>query len=76
MPNSVSPNLPQSLDIGQYSDGSISDFRISSQSLIKENCHNSGTSNDIDIKLGPLTKRDKSNNTTSKIIDHGVISLN
>ena len=27
--------------IGQNSDGSISDFRISGQSLKKENCHNS-----------------------------------
>ena len=32
----------------------ISDFRISSQSLIKKNCHNSRTSNDIDMKLGPV----------------------
>ena len=33
------------------------DFRISGQSLAKENCHNS--SNDIDMKLGPVTKIDK-----------------
>ena len=39
---------------------------ISGQSLIKENCHNSRTSGDIDIKLGPVTKRDKRNKTTSK----------
>ena len=59
-------NLPQSPDIGQNSDGGISDFRISGQSLIKENCHNSRTSDDIDMKLGPLTKVDKRNKTTSK----------
>ena len=39
----------------------ISDFRISGQSLIKGNCHNSRTSDDIDIKLGPVTKTDKRN---------------
>ena len=34
----------------------ISGFRISGQSLIEENCHNSRTRNDIDMKLGPATK--------------------
>ena len=47
-------NLPQSLDIGQNSDGGISDFRISGQSLIKENFHNYRTSDDIDMKLGAV----------------------
>ena len=56
---------PQSPDIGQNSDG-ISDSQISGQSLIKENVHNSRTSNDIDIKLGQVTKLDKRNKTTSK----------
>ena len=32
------PNSPQSPDIGQNSNGGISDFRISGQSLIKVNC--------------------------------------
>ena len=41
--------MPQSLDIGQNSDGGISDFRNSGQSLIKENYRNSRTSNDIDM---------------------------
>ena len=58
------PILPQSSDIGQNSDGGTSDFRISGQSLIKENCHNSRTSDDIDMKLGPLTKICKRNNAT------------
>ena len=44
----------------------ISDFRIFGQSLIKENCHNSRTSDDVDMKLGPVTKLDKRNKTTSK----------
>ena len=55
------PYLPQSLDIGKNSDGGISDFRISGQSLTKENCHNSRTSDDIDMKLGPVTKLGKRN---------------
>ena len=60
--------MSQSPDIGLNSDGSISDFWISGQSLIKENCHNSRTSNDIDTKLGPVTKLDKKNTTMSKKI--------
>ena len=51
--------MPQSPDIGQNSDGGISDFRISGHSLIKENCYNSRTSDDIDMKLGPVTKIDR-----------------
>ena len=50
-----SPNLPQSPDIGQNSDVGIYNFRISGQFLIKKKCHNSKTSNDIDIKLRPVT---------------------
>ena len=57
------PNLPQSPDTGQNSEGGISDFRIFSQSLIKENCHNCKTSYYIDMKLGPVTKFDKKNKT-------------
>ena len=66
-------NLRQSPDIGQNLNGSISDFRISGQSLIKENCHNSRTSDDIDMKLRPITKIDKRNKATSKKFDDEVI---
>ena len=59
-------NSSQSPDSGQNSDGGISDLRISGQSLIKENCHNSRTSDDIDMKLGPITELDKRNEVTSK----------
>ena len=59
-------NSPQYPDIGQKSDGGIYDFPISVQSLIKVNCPNSRTSDDIDMKLGPVTKIDKRNKTTSK----------
>ena len=58
--------LPQSPDIGQISDGGNSNFRISGLSLIKRNCHNSRTSDDIDKRLGPVTKLNKRNKTTSK----------
>ena len=64
--------MPQSPDIEQNSDGFISDFRISGQFLIKENCRNSRTSDDIDMKDGPITKRDKKNKTTSKKFDDDV----
>ena len=46
--------MPQSPDIGQNSYGGISDFQISGQT-----CHNSNTSDDIDKKLGSVTKPDK-----------------
>ena len=47
-------NLPQS-----QNSGSISDFQISGQSLIKENCHKSRTSDNIENK-------EKENKVTSK----------
>ena len=49
--------LSQSLNNGQYSDECISDFRISGQSLMKANCHDSRASDNI----GPVTELDKRN---------------
>ena len=66
----------QSPDIGQISDGSISDFQISGQSLIKVNCHNSRTSDDIEMILVAVTKLGKRNKTTSKKFDDDVMSTN
>ena len=60
------PNLSQSPDIVQNSHKAIYDFLIPGQSLVNKNCCNSRTSNDIDVKLGPVTKLDKRNNATSK----------
>ena len=68
--------MPQSPDIGKNSDVGISDFQISVQSLIKENCHNSRTSDDIDVKLGPVTKLDKKNKTRSEKFGVDVMSEN
>ena len=62
------PNLSKSPDTWHNSDVDISDFRIPGQSLIKGNCHNSRTSDDIDMKLEPVTKLGKRNKTTSKIL--------
>ena len=42
--------------------------------LIKENYHNSKTSDDIGMKFEPVTKLDKRNKATSKKIDNDVIS--
>ena len=44
--------------------------------FMKENCHNFRTSDDIDMKLEPATKRDKANKTTLKKIDDDVMSQN
>ena len=56
--------------------GGISDFWISDQFFIKENCHNSRTSNAIDMKLGPVTKIDKRNTATSKKFDDNGMAEN
>ena len=53
-----------------------SDFWISGRSLIKENCYNSRTSVDIDMKLGPVTKLGKRNKGPSKKSDDNAISEN
>ena len=76
MPNFGMHNLSQSPDIEQNSNGGISDFRISGQSLIKENCYNSRASHDIDMELGPVTKVDKRNKTKSKTFDDDVMLEN
>ena len=73
MPNLVSLALP-SLLIRQNS--GIFDFRTSVQSLIHENCLNSRTGHDIDMKLGPVTKRYKRNMATSKKLDDDIKSAN
>ena len=61
--------------LSKTQDGSIFDFHISGQSLINENWPNSRTSDDIDMKLGMVTKLDKKNKTLSKN-DDDVMSAN
>ena len=68
------PNLSQSPDIGQNSDGSIFNFWFSGQSLMNKNCQNSGVSHDIDMNVRPVPKIDSKNTETSKILDNDVIS--
>ena len=46
--------LHQCPDIEQNLDGGIYNFRISGQSFIKRNCHNSRTRDNIDMKFGPV----------------------
>ena len=52
------------------------DFRIYGQPLIEENCHNSRTIDDIDMKRGSVTKFDKRNKTTTKNFDDDLMSGN
>ena len=59
-------NSPQSPDIWENSGNVISNFQISGQFFIKENCHNSRTYHDIDMKLGPVTKFEKRNRKSQK----------
>ena len=64
------PNSRQSPDIGQNSDGGVSNSGMPGQSFVKVSCHNSRTTDDIDMKLRPVTKLAKRNKTTSKKFDH------
>ena len=68
------PYSPHPSDIGQNSDGGISDFFNSGQSLLKGNCHNSRTSDDIEMKLKLVTKLDKRTKKKSNKIDDDVMS--
>ena len=43
---------------------------------MNKHCHNSRTSNNIDMKLGPVTKLDKRNTATSKKFDDVAMSAN
>ena len=72
MSDLVSLTCPSLQIMGKTQTG-ISYFRISDQSLIKVNCHNFRTSDDTDMKLGPVTTLDK---TTSKKIDVDAMSEN
>ena len=74
MPNLVSLTSPSLRVLGKTQTRGVSDFRISGQSLIKVNCHNSRTSDDIDMKLGPLPKLDKRNKKTSEKFDDDAMS--
>ena len=76
MPNLVSVTCPslQILDKTQARVFPLSGFLV--KSLIDKIRHNSRTSNDIDMKLGPLTKLDKRNTTTLKKTDDDVLSTN
>ena len=69
------PNSSQSPDIGQNSYGGILDFPIFGQSLIKRIVITPEPVM-IDIKLGPVTKLDKRNKTTSKKFYDDVILTN
>ena len=68
--------MPQSPDIGQNSNRCVSDIKISGQCLKKVNCHNSRTCDDIDMKLGPVSKLEKRNKILSREFDDDVMSVN
>ena len=40
---------------------------------LQKSCHNSRTSNDLDIKLVPVIKLDKKNTTTSEKLDDEIL---
>ena len=54
----------------------MSDFWIFGQFFKNENCHNSRTSHDIDMKRGPVTKLDKGNTINVKKVDDNIMLEN
>ena len=68
--------MSQSSDIGENAGEDVFDFQISGQSLTKQNCPNSRTSDDIDMKLGPVTILDKKNKAMSKKFDNDIMLEN
>ena len=74
LPNLASLTPPSLQIFGKNADGGISDFWLSGQSLIKENCHNSRASASIDKKLGPVTKLGKKNKKNTKKVEDDAIS--
>ena len=75
------PNPLQSPDIGQNTNGGISNFLISGQFLINKNFSNSRTSSDVDIKVGPVTNltretRQRQNLKKKKKIKDDIMSTN
>ena len=54
--------------LGKNPNGGISDFQISGQYFINENCHNSRISHNIYVKTGPETEIDKRNTVASKAL--------
>ena len=68
-------NFLESPDIGQNFNGGVSDFQISGQPFIEENCHNSRTSNDFDVKLGPVTKLEKKTRQYKKSLTSRYIGI-
>ena len=69
------PSSFQPPDIGKNLGGVFlfSEFLV--KFLINKNCHNSTTSNYIDMKVRPLTKYDKRNTKFKKIDDYVVLIL-
>ena len=71
MPNLVSLTFPSLQILGTTQ---LRLFPISDQLLLNKSCHISRTSNDIDIKLGSVTKLDKRNTKMLKRFDDDVMS--
>ena len=76
MPNFVFSTCPSLHILGKTQTRLFPNSGFLVKSLIKENCHNSKTSDDIDMKLEPITKLYKRNKTTSKNFDDDVTSKN
>ena len=75
MPNLVSLTHPSLQILGKSQTGVFQISRFC-QSLLKENYHNSRTSDDIDMRLRPVTKPHKRNKTTSKMFNDDGMSEN
>ena len=68
--------MPQSPDIGYNLDRVFLISKFLVNSYIKENCHNSRTNDETDMKLGPATMLHTRNKTTPKKLGDDVMSEN
>ena len=66
MTNLVFPICPSLQILDKIPMGLFPISKITGQPFIEENCQNSRSCNDIDVKLGPVTKIEKKNHGTIK----------
>ena len=79
MPHLVLLTLPSLSMLDKTQTRALSISRSLVKSLINKSCYNSRTSNDIDMKLGPVIKLEKRNIAMAKYYNHkdnDVVSAN
>ena len=74
MPNFVLLTFPSLQALGKTQTGVFPNSRFLDTSIIKENCNNARTIDDIDMRLRQVIKLYKKNKATSKNFDDDIMS--